>query len=57
MKTTIKERVAILETEIKNLTEKISNHCSAHVIDRIVQSVTLVGMVLIIFLLKIVIFK
>lgn len=57
MRTTIKERVAILETEIKNLTEKISNHCSAHLFDRVVQSVTLVGMVLIIFLLKIVIFK
>ncbi len=57
MKTTMKERVAILETEIKNLAEKISNHCSAHLFDRIVQSITLGGMAVIIFLLKIVIFK
>ena len=57
MKMTLKERVAILETKFEEVIKKIDNHCRAHLIDRIVQSLSLFGMVLIIFLLKIVIFK
>lgn len=54
---TIKERVAILETQYKEIIKKIDNHCKAHLIDRIIQATNLAGMALIIFLLKMVIFK
>ena len=54
---TLKERVAILETKIEEVIKKIDNHCKAHLIDRIIQSLGLSGMILIIFLLKIAIFK
>jgi len=53
----LKERVTILENKVVDLIKKIDNHCRAHLIDRIVQSLSLTGMILIIFLLKIVIFK
>lgn len=54
---TLKERVAILETKFEEFIKKIDNHCRAHFIDRVVQSLSLLGMALIIFLLKMVIFK
>ncbi|KKN22923.1 hypothetical protein LCGC14_0910330, partial [marine sediment metagenome] len=41
MKNTIKERIAVLETKMDDFSKKISNHCSAHLIDRIIQSITL----------------
>ena len=53
----LKERVTILENKVIELIKKIDNHCKAHSIDRIIQSVSLFGMVLIIFLLKFIIFK
>lgn len=53
----LKERVTILEKTYSELVKKLDNHCKAHLIDRIVQSISLFGMILIIFLLKIVIFK
>ncbi len=55
-KLTLKERVAQLEVKIESLTLSIKNHSSAHVIDRIIQAITLAGMILVIFLLKIVVF-
>ena len=53
----LKERVTILESRVVDLIKKIDNHCKAHLIDRVVQSLSLGGMILIIFLLKIAIFK
>ena len=53
----LKERVTILENKVVELIKKIDNHCKAHLIDRIIQSLGLLGMILIIFLLKTVIFK
>lgn len=57
MKNTIKERIAVLETKMDDFSKKISNHCSAHLIDRIIQSITLCALTVVIFLLKIVVFK
>ncbi|GAH97492.1 unnamed protein product, partial [marine sediment metagenome] len=47
----------ILENKVTELIKKIDNHCRAHLIDRIIQALSLTGMAVILFLLKIVIFK
>jgi len=49
---TLKERVLKLEITVNELIKKVDNHCHAHAIDRIVQALTLVGMVLILYLIK-----
>lgn len=53
---TLKERVFVLETKATELIKKVDNHCRAHLIDRVIQVLTLSGMAVILFLLKIVIF-
>jgi len=53
----LKERVTILENKVIELIKKIDNHCRAHLIDRVIQSISLFGMVMILFLLKIAIFE
>ena len=48
---TLKERIAVLETKVESLTSKIDNHCRAHLLDRVIQAVLLLGMS---FLIKVV---
>jgi len=49
---TLRERVLKLEITVNELIKKVDNHCHAHMIDRIVQSLTLLGMILILYLIK-----
>jgi len=55
--TTLRERVTALEVKIEELTKQISNHCSAHKIDRIVQAINLLGIAICLYLLKIALLK
>jgi len=54
---TLKERVAILETKIAQLIIDIKNHTGVHIIDRVFQAINLLGVIIVIFLLKLAIFK